>query len=81
MLPLHPKVYEHSELQLELAEWNAYLNYLEKNFDVNLIGGIDPREFGLTSANFVDIVHVTRPTFSKIFKFYNFGKQIDRVVY
>lgn len=67
VLPFHHDVYEHSEMQQPINVWDDYLSSLEKNHQVEIIGGVNPTDFGLKRTNYVDVVHVNKASFEQLF--------------
>lgn len=79
VLPFHPDVYKHPEMQQTILKWNDYLSFLTKNNEVEIIGGLNPMDFDLKKTSYVDAVHINKASFAQIFKLYRKNKEIQGI--
>lgn len=68
VLPYHPLIYNQEHIREPLAQWEARFTRWSNDYGIEVIGGIDPKEFGLTDADYLDIDHVNREATNRIFE-------------
>jgi len=67
ILPFHPKMMENKTFVEANKKWGNYIQELKKKYHINILGGTNPNDFGLTEEDFLDVSHVKRSSMWKLF--------------
>jgi len=68
VLPYHPLIYDHEHLKEPLENWHTRISKWSANYNIEVIGDLNPHDFELVDADYLDIDHVSREATQRIFE-------------